>query len=234
MKVVYTGIESSGKSLQLSAEAERVLRRNIKWLRKSGVPRTMAFNTPMAKEFVARIERAGLKYVEYRTLDELLRLRGSDVFIDELLKFFPSRGSEPLPVDIMDFVTQGAKEGLYMYCASQDFSQVHKQFRLLVNHVYVVSKIIGSDRPHPTKPPIQKIWGLCVVREVRPSSFKGDSVTMDNVGFPSLYFINREDCARFNTSFRVPRAELPVKYLKKQREVYEEDGKILFEKTKYV
>jgi len=231
MKQVWTGIESSGKSLQLSKRAEEVLLRNIAWLKATGIPRTMAFNSPMSPAFIRRIEKAGIKYLFYKNLDEILHLTETDVFMDELIKFFPASGSTSLSNEQLHFITQGAKSGVNLYAASQDLSQVHKQLRLLVNEVYVVSKIIGSRRPMKTAPPVKRIWGICFMREVLPQSFKGDSVSMETVGFPHLFLIRRVDTDRFDTSYKIPLSSLPVKRLRKQVEVCDEDG---FKRVRYI
>jgi len=122
-----------------------------------------------------------------------------------------------------------------MYCASQDFSQVHKQFRLLVNEVYTVSKIIGSRRPMKTSPPVKRIWGICMIRPVAPRSFKGDSATMEALGWPSFYFISKEDCMRFDTSYKVPISKLPTKFVRKQEIIgKDEDGHVEYKKIIWV
>lgn len=236
MKKVWTGIESSGKSLQLSINAERVLQRNIKWYEITRRPRTMAFNTPMAPKFIARIKEAGIKYIEFKHLSEILHLEECDIFIDELIKFFGASGTTSLSREQLDFITQGAKTGVHLYAASQDFSQVHKQFRLLVNEVYVVTKIIGSKRPMKTAPPVGMIWGLCMIREVKPTSFKGDSATMEDISImPSFFFITKEDCERFDTSYKIPLSKLPTKVVRQQDIVgYDESGKVAYSKTLWV
>lgn len=235
MKVVWTGVESSGKSLQLSVKAEEVLARNKRWFAKTGVPRTMYFNTPMAESFIEEIRQAGLKYVEFRDLFDILNVQESDIFIDELIKFFPASGSNPLSREQIDFITQGAKTGVHIYASSQDFSQVHKQFRLLVNEVYVVTKVFGSRRPIKTAPAVKYVWGLCFIRSVNPSSFRGDSATMEANFIPSFYWIMREDCERFDTSYKVPLTRLPKKIVRKQEIVgYDEKGGVEYEKTVWV
>jgi len=236
MKKVWTGIESSGKSLQLSIQAEEILRRNIRWLSKTGIPRTMAFDSPMSASFIKRIEDAGLKYLFFRNKSDILSLSEADIFINELIKYFPASGSTSLSNEDLDFITQGAKNGVDLYCASQDFSQVHKQFRLLTNEVYVVTKIIGSRRPVKSAPQVKHIWGLCMVRAVDAGSFKGDSATMTSLSLiPSLTFITREDCERFDTSYKVPLSELPEKRVRKQRIVgYDVEGGVAYEKVVWV
>jgi len=238
MKIVYTGIESSGKSLQLSIQAESVLKRNIKWFKATGIPRTMAFDSPMSPDFVKQIEIAGLKYLHFHELHDVLKLNECDIFINEVIKYFPASGSNSLSNEQLDFLTQGAKSGVYMYCASQDFSQVHKQFRLLVNEVWIVNKIVGSRRPIKSAPSSKFVWGMCIKRSVPPSAFKGDNNTMitkSGFAFPYPFFIYKKDCQRFDTSYKVPLSRLPDKRVRKQRVVgYNEQGEVEHEKIQWV
>jgi len=243
MKVVYTGLESSGKSLQLSIKADEVLKRNVSWAYKrmrQGLPhvkRTMAFDSPMSKEFQDEIFEAGCIYMQFSNLIDILYLSQADIFINEIIKYFPSSGSNPLTNEQMDFLTQGAKSGVFMYCASQDFSQAHKQFRLLVNEVYTVTKLIGSRRPIESGPLVKKVWGVCMLRKVDPRSFKGDSVSMQTAG-PfnfSFFFINKRDTERFDTLFKVPLSELPAKYVRKQKVIWKEgNGKETVIKEQFI
>lgn len=232
MKIVFTGIESSGKSLLLSKQAEEVRQRNIKWFKIVGIKRTMCFNTPMSENFKKSIIENNINYLEFKNLDDILYLEECDIFIDEVIKYFPASGSSSLSNEQLHFITQGAKSGIHLWGASQDFSQVHKQFRLLVNKVYLIKKIFGSKRPMKTAPPIKTIWGICTKRKVDPKSFKGDSATMDEMegGF-SFFFIKKIDVDRFDTSFKIPLTSLPVKKLRKQICRCEEDG---YTKTIYI
>jgi hypothetical protein len=216
-KFVWTGLESSGKSLQLSIQAERVLKRNIRWYKITGIPRTMAFDTPMSPSFIKEIEEAGLTYLKFSNLKDILYLEECDIFINEIIKYFPASGSNSLTQEQLDFITQGAKSGVYLFMASQDFSQCHIQLRRLVNKVFIVQKLIGSRRPMKSAPPVKRIWGICMEREVRPQSFKGETADMESVDLlPSLFFIMRDDCERFDTSYKVPLTELPPKYVRRQ------------------
>jgi len=235
MKIVWNGKESQGKSLMLSKKADEIMRRNAKWVAMGLPPRTMVFNQPMSKEFENQVRKRGVGYLQIKNQSEFLFMEQIDLFLDEVIKYFPARGSEPLSMEQLHFLSQGAKSGIQIYGASQDFSQVHKQFRLLVNEVYVVKKIIGSHRPMKTAPPVKRIWGMCYARQVKPESFRGDSVTMETKGFPSFFFIDREDCERFDTEYKIPQSELPLKKLRKQRERFDGDEETqAFEKVKFV
>jgi len=209
MKKVYTGIESSGKSLALAVELEAVLKRNIRWYKKTGLPRTIMCNMPLAASFVLRARKAGIPIVNWKNLDEIIYQAECDVFIDELLKYFDARRWADLSLDAKHWLTQGAKTGIHLYGSAQDFSQIDKMFRLLVTHCYQVTKIIGSPRPMRTAPKVTRPWGICVIRQVNPASFKGDSVSMETQGIPSVMFIQRHYCEIFDTNAKIAQTELP-------------------------
>jgi len=198
--------------------------RNAEWIKKGCSPRTMVFNQPMSESFKNEILSRGIGYKEVQNQQEFLYMEQIDLFLDEVIKYFPARGSESLSPEQLHFLTQGAKSGIQIFGASQDFSQVHKQFRLLVNEVYVVTKIIGSRRPMKTAPQTKYIWGVCAIRAVTPQSFKSDSQSMETVGFPSLFTINEVDCKRFDTEYKIPLSTLPVRKLRRQEQVCDEDG----------
>lgn len=232
MKICWTGKESQGKSLMLSKKAEEIRKRNARWVRKGCPPRTMVFNQPMSKDFRKEIEDSGLIYKEVKHINDFIYLEDIDLFLDELIKYFPQRGSEPLDPEVMHFLSQGAKSGIHIYSASQDFSQVHKQFRLLTNEVYVVTKMIGSPRPMKTAPAVKRIWGLCFSRQVSPDTFRGESATMESMGLPWPFLIAREDTERFDTEYKIPMSNLPDKVVRKQRIIgYNESGAVEYDKT---
>lgn len=230
-KVIYTGIESSGKSLLLSRQAEKIRIRNRSWYKVTGLKRIMAFNSPMSPEFIKSIEKSNSIYLFFKNLDDILYLEEADIFIDEVIKYFPA-SQNSLSNEQLHFITQGAKSGIHLWGASQDFSQVHKQFRRLVNEVYYVKKIIGNRRPMKTAPPVRFIWGLCSTRAVDPHSFRGDDASMVELehGF-RLFTIKKSDVLRFDTSYKIPLSTLPVKRIRKQIERCEEDG---FTRIRYV
>jgi len=230
MKVIYTGIESSGKSLRLAMQARQIAHRNAKWLKKTGVPRPIFSNLIFSEEFETYVTQTLNIPIQYYTnLEDLVEFNEGDVFIDEVVNYFDARLWADLPRDVRQWLAQGAKSGIQMYGSAQDFSQVDKSFRLLVNEVYNVSKIIGSPRPMKTRPPVKRIWGLCMMRQVDPMSFNGDSSTMKTSGIPNFFLIQKEDCVIFDTSRKIKQSKFPP--LKKEIRVCPEDG---YQRIRYV
>jgi len=216
MKKGWTGLESAGKSQLMAVEFKNILKRNIRWIkirRDLGlpfIPRTMATDTPMSTKLIEEIQANGMRYLHFYNLSQLMSLSQVDIFINEINKFFPQRGNEPLTREQAEFLSQGAKDGVDIYFCSQDFSQAHKQFRFLVNEIYLVRKIIGSRRPVASAPPVNRIWGLVCYWPVDARSFDGSNESMvylDNI--PSFYFINKEDTELYDTSYKVRGSEPP-------------------------
>lgn len=242
MKTGYSGLESAGKSQLLAVLAVQVLNRNRRWAKKrkklglEHIPRMMCFDTPMSQKFIDAVTEAGHIYLYFHDFGDLLYGNQMDVFIHEITKWFPQRGSEPLTPDQTEFLTQGAKEGNNIYFATQDFSFAHKQFRLLTNNIYIVKKMFGSMRPVASAPPVKRIWGLVLYWDADPRTFKGDSVSMERESmWPSVYFINREDTELYDTSHRVRGIALPPIKMVEQTYVQVDDfGKEVKRFSKWV
>jgi len=58
---------------------------------------------------------------------------------------------------------------------------------------------------------------------------------MESHGFPSFFLIDKLDCERFDTEYKIPQSSLPLKKLRKQIERYDGDEIIKpFERIKYM
>lgn len=234
MKTVYTGIESSGKSLQLARVAKSLVIRNSKWFKITGIRRPIRSNMIFNIGFDRWANDMNVPIYYYKNLEEIIYETECDVFIDEILKYFDARNWSNLSLDSKHWLTQGAKSGVHVYGSAQDFSQVEKSFRILCNHVYVVTKIIGSKRPMKTSPPVKRIWGVCFMRAVDPKTFKGDSVNMETLGMPSIFFIKKDDTKIFDTNAKVIPSDLTPKKMRKRKVQYWDKGQIINEKEEWV
>jgi len=242
MKKGWTGLESAGKSQLMAVEAVQVLYRNVGWMKKRKklglphIPRTMAFDSPMSQAFIDRCEKEGVKYLHFTELGQVLPLVETDIFIHEIIRWFPQRGSEPLNPEQSEFLSQAEKEGIKIYFCCQDFSQVHKSFRMHVTELNLVVKMLGSERPMRSAPPVKRIWGIVFYWELDPATFKGDNVTIEReTWIPHIYFINREDTELYDTSYRVRGLKLPPIKMIEQPYVYLDDsGQTVKEIVKWV
>jgi len=200
MKICWTGKESSGKSLKLARVAKDLVIRNYKWAKQSGIVRPIASNLRFSETFEEYAKKHNIPIIYWNNLDHLIALKDCDVIIDEIPNYFDARGWKELNLNVRRWMTQGAKAGIEMYCSAQDFAQVDIAFRRLINHLYKVTKVIGSRRPSATKPPITKIWGICAIAEIDPLRFDEVNEKFNRIStFPSIFFITKENCEIFDT-----------------------------------
>jgi len=229
MKVIYSGLESSGKSLKLAMTAVDIAYRNSKWFaqqrkdfdklgqpqfiakygRDFPVSRPIVSNLRFSDEFTKYCEEELLVPIQYwHEIHELIELRDCDVIIDEVGNYFDSRMWELLSLDARRWLSQAAKTGVEMYGSAQDFAQVDKAFRRLVNHLLLIRKIVGSRRPSATKPPVTRIWGLCMMHELDPNGYDEDKKKFVSSGLvPNFFFISRRYCEIFDTGQKIERSQ---------------------------
>jgi len=223
MKIVYSGLEGSGKSLKLAMVARKLVSRNEKWFKISGKVRTIASNLKFSDKFVEFAKSKGIPITYWKDLDELITLEDCDVIIDELGNYFDSRGWENLSLDVRRWLTQADKVGIEIYGSAQDFAQVDKAFRRLVKELWYITKVLGSRRPSATKPPIKTVWGLCMVRKLNPAGYDEDKKDFSSSSiFPTFFTIRKKSCMIFDTGQKLERsAPAPYRHILRHCELQE-------------
>jgi len=225
MKIIYSGLESSGKSLRLAKVVCDLVYRNNKWnniryeewiqggmVGEKPAPRPIVSNIRFKQEFEDfAIKEQGVPIIYWTNIDEIIKYDNADIIIDEVGTYFDSRLWADLSLDVRRWLTQGAKTGIEIYGSAQDFAQVDLAFRRLVNNLYHITKLIGSPRPSATKPPVKRIWGICAMRELNPREYKEDKKSFDNTQLiPNFFLIERTYCNIFDTTQKIERSLPPV------------------------
>lgn len=221
-KAIFSGLEGSGKSLKLAMVASEIAFRNGKWKKKSGITRPIYSNLKFSDEFKNYVEtELKIPIYYWNDLNELIKIENADVFIDEVGNYFDSRMWSDLSLDVRRWLTQGSKMGIELYGTAQDFAQVDKAFRRLCNDLIHITKVIGSARPSPTKPPIRRIWGLCFTRALDPQGYDEDKKKFaGSFSMPGFFFIEREACEIFDTSQKILRSKpAPYKHVERECEI---------------
>jgi len=221
MKIIYSGLESSGKSLKLASVVSDIVLRNAKWYKKTGIARPIISNLFFSKNFETYAKDLGIPIIYWSNLDELIKYENADIIIDEVGTYFDSRLWTDLSLDVRRWLTQGAKSGIEIYGTAQDFAQVDLAFRRLVNHLFHITKLFGSRRPSATTPPIKRIWGVCSIRELNPREYKEDKKSFDSTQIiPSFFMIQRIHCEMFDTTQKIIRSKpTPYRHIEKQCEL---------------
>lgn len=212
MKVVYTGLESSGKTLLLAKKAKELLARNVRWNKKYGFTRVLYTNIKFSEALMAKYDGFIAYFDQYK---ELIKLSGVDILWDEISSDFSALKKEPLPRSINRWLRQGAKRGVHIYATAQEFHDIHLDFRRRVLSAYMVKKVIGSGRGGDNLPPIKRIWGLCVVRELIINPYNELQPAFSGIffGISSVFLIDKSDCEVFYThQFLAEGEEIPLEH----------------------
>jgi len=200
MKYVISGLEDSGKSLRLARIARNIVNRNTKWFDITGVERPILSNLHFSEEFKQSSFDAHVPIVTWHSLSEIVGRRDCDIFIDEIGTYFDSRLWTELSLDTRRWLAQSSKMGTDIYGTAQDFAQVDKSFRRLVNQLEHIVKFMGSPRPTPSRPPVIHPWGLCLLWELDPRAYNEDDKKIEGfMGFPKPFLISKKDVNIYDT-----------------------------------
>lgn len=221
---IIEGQPGQGKSLYTARVAGKLLKRNKKTYNKLGVKRVIYSNIKFSDEFE---NEAGDYLCYWSNLNDLLQLRDVDLLWDEVATELDSRNFANLSEEVKRFLSQYRKRGIDIYANTQDFSMIDIRARMFTTRVATLYKILGSPDPSPTKPKVENIWGLILVREVQ--NYKADDPHKKEYSFlPSFFFIDKELVERYDTRQDIPKSEAPP--LKKEVRVCFEDG---FKRVRY-
>lgn len=215
-KTIWTGLESSGKSLAMAIESVKVLERNGFFIKKGLKPRVIASTMLFSNKFEERAKKLKVPIFYFKDLEQVAGMTGCDIFFDEIGRFFDSQLWTEIPQDVRGWLAQCEKNGVNIYGTSQDFSQVALSFRRLTKNLYYISKIAGSRRPHITYPLVKFVWGLCMVRSLDPKGYKEQEIKVDKTGFPSFFLIDFANTSIYDTNQNVSISSvLPFRHIVK-------------------
>jgi len=258
-KVIYTGPEDCGKSYQLALMTAKLVERNAKWLqaqdfdyKKLGpkaffekygslnpTPRPIRSNLRFAKWFEYFATERGIPIIYWTDIADWVTFAHCDMVCDEIGAYLDSRTFKDLPLDVRLWLAQASKLGVDIYGSAQDFAQVDISFRRLVqgptNALYLITKLIGSQRPDVTRPVVDRVWGICMKREIDPVAYDENSKKFSGKGImPGFFFLRKEICTIFDTTERIAKSKPPpYKHIERkcvipgcrmERHIIREDG----------
>ncbi len=205
MKKVYTGRESSGKSLAMANEIIRVTKRNNKWRKKYGIHRPIFTNMGLSREFKDEFPNQRIQY--YHDIKRIIKkeVKGIDIFHDEISSDFSAEKRASLSRDESRWMRQCAKSGIHIYSTAQEFHDIHVQFRRLVWEAWRCSKLFGSPRPGPNLPDVNLIWGVIGLRNTVISPY--NELEPEYKGLPRFVFIRKRVTDIFDTNEFVPKVD---------------------------
>jgi len=203
--VVYCGNTGQGKSLELARTGEQLLARNRKLEKKLGVHRKVVSRLKFSPSVEAKYGR----FISYWSdLMELPNLSGCDILWDEISTDLDATNWENIPHVVKMWFRQHEKEGIEIYATAQDFKDVYNGVRRLTSHLYHMRKLFGSGRPHPTKAPIKRVWGVILKREVAREDYGKEILEAKTVGW-DFFMIRRKDVSLYDTLQKIIVGKLP-------------------------
>lgn len=197
---VLEGLPGSGKTTRLAKHALGLLRRNRNYFQETGKMRKVASNVI----FADWVKKSYPNQIEYwQEPEDLQVLRDCDVVWDEMGVHLDATQWETLPQATRRWFQQHRKLGIDIVGTCQDFGQVDKSVRRVVENVGRCRKVCGSGAPSATRPEIKWIWGLvmlrwCAGREWRDDTQNGAVISWDLI--PDFFMITRPLCSAFDTS----------------------------------
>jgi len=188
MIAIVTGLPGASKSYMCAQHTVRLIARNKRWHKATGVKRQVVSNLVMSPEFEAY---AGdfLRYWE--DPEELPGLKDCDVIWEEMGAHIDSRSWEQLPLALRRWLQQHRHRGINIYGNCQDFADVDVAVRRLTGQLLYLTKIVGSRDPSPTSKPPMIIWGVILKMYLDPRKYKEENKLSDGV-FGGVEFITKK------------------------------------------
>lgn len=198
---VLEGLPGAGKSVRLAKEALFLLERNRRLSEKTeGRLHRRVMSNLKFSDWVEEEYRDFIRYWEEP--EELQEVRDCDVLWDEMGVHLDATQWENLPQSVRRWFQQHRKLGIDIAGTCQDFGQVDKSVRRVVERVGRCNKMWGSPPPSATRPEIERIWGIVSLRWVDGRSWRDDSQAGVQIswGFPRFFFITKRLCSAFDTT----------------------------------
>jgi len=204
MIAVFTGLPGAGKSFKMAQTMVDVLYRNKAWHKKSGITRKIYSNLKLT----AAVEKEFEGFISYWSdPSELVHLRDTDVFWDEIATHLDSTQWQNMSLEIKRWLQQHRKFGIEIYGTTQDFAMIDKSMRRLTSDLLYLTKMFGSRDKSSTKPPVKYIWGAIMVQSFDPTTYEEDN--KKPVGFPSFMFLTRSTIEIYDTTQEITMGKYP-------------------------
>jgi len=218
---IVEGAPGQGKSLYTASRTLKILKRNLKWYKMTGVRREVWSNLKFSEDF----ENSWSGWIKYWTDSSVLcKLHDVDIIWDEIATELDSRSFADLSIEMKRFLSQYRKRGIDIYANTQDFSMIDKRARLMISGVSTLTKIVGSPDISTTKPVPKYIWGLIMIRSV--TNYREDDPEKKIYEtIPSFLIIDRALVSIYDTRQDIAvGTPPPMKHTERYCEFYEVEG----------
>jgi len=206
MITLYTGRPGTGKSLFMADKMTKILKRNQKYLKKTGKVRAIYSNMKLNPNLEKKFET----FINYwENPEQLIWIRDADVFWDEIATHLDASQYKDTPLDLKRWLQQHRKFGVEIYGTTQDFAMIDIAMRRMTQKVFLLRKIFGSRDPSPTRPPVKNIWGFIFKWFVDPIDYKEEQKNSQITGLPSIFRITEKRVNFFDTRQEIKMGKYP-------------------------
>lgn len=193
---IYVGLPGSGKTLKLAKISLKILKRNYRYWKKTGIIRKVYSNIRFRED----IEKKYVQFIHYWTeLDDLWLSRDVDVIWQEMAAYLDSNDYKIVPRELKRWLQLHRHFGIDIYGDTQDFPMIDISVRRITNNVYELHKIFGSRDKSATRPKIRYIWGLVLIFDVKSESFGEDKTDYKYSFPPGWMWIGNDLASIFNS-----------------------------------
>lgn len=202
MITIYRGEPGQGKTYFMSLTILDLIARNKLWQKKGYTKELRPIATNM--DIADWVKKTYPKIIRWNDLQELISFKGADVFFDDMSNWLDAQRWADTPQSVKQWLRFHEHYGVEIYGNAQDFSTVEISVRRLTTELYSVKKIIGSRRPGENKPPVKRVWGVFVRRQVDLTGMKNktsnDETDLKYQGWPRIEFLKKKVCSVFDTT----------------------------------
>lgn len=226
VKVIFDGLEGHGKTLLMTMDLRETIERNIRLFEQGLKPRNIFVNTPLYDDVLEQFGEYAKKHIHryddfYSLMYNPLVLEGGcDIYVDEIGAKLDARGWADLSPDFREWLSQCDKVGTRLVGTTQDFSMVDKSFRRLTTHLYRVTKIVGSPRPHPTYPVVKRPWGIFSKIKISARNYQEDNPKIEGGILDyilGIFFLDKKYYGMFDTNAKVVKTGgAPLQHLERK------------------
>jgi len=208
MIAIFTGLPGAGKTLKLARTSVEYLYRNKKLHTKKGLPLRKVWSNI---HFSPEVEEEFEDYIEYWSDPAaLVQLRDVDVIWDEIATHLDATQWANMSLELKRWLQQHRKYGIEILGTTQDFAQIDKSMRRLTSDLLLLSKLVGSPDPSPTRPVVKRAWGLILIRTLDPQKYDEEKSKFEAYGFlPKIMMISTKHVAIFNTRQEILMGKYP-------------------------
>jgi len=202
MITIAQGNTGQGKTFWMAGVARKLFKRNLSWYKQTGKKRLVATNLIFGKD----VEKKYGEFIRYwKEPKELIPLEGCDVIWDEVSTHLDSNSWKNTGIDFKAWLRHHDKRGVDIYATAQNFKDIDIAIKRITDKVYILNKIFGSRRPHPTKPPVRFVWGLIMRWGVMPNEFREEKEDIKRSIFDvDFIWISKRLSRMYNTLQEIP------------------------------